>query len=83
VAQPRNTNALAYAKAHDASADRIDPANDLVAGDDRHAWVGQLTIDDMQIRPADAAGGYFDSKFARSRLAIRQLCPFEWGPNFI
>ena len=51
--------------------------------DDRHPWFGQLTIDDMKIRPADAAGGRLDSKLARSGLPIGQLRPFEGSPDLL
>ena len=33
----------------------------LMARDDRHLWVGQVAIDDMQIRAADAASGHLHS----------------------
>jgi hypothetical protein len=52
-----------------------------MARDNRHPWFGQFPIDDMQIRPADAAGGYLDSNLARSGLPIGQLCPFEGSPD--
>jgi hypothetical protein len=48
----------------------IDPADDLMARDDRHLWVGQVAIDDMQIRAADAASGGFFAGVVRKKLRL-------------
>jgi hypothetical protein len=54
-----------------------------MARDDRHLWVRQLAIDDMQIRAADAAGGYLDANLALARLPIGEFCPFKSGPKLV
>ncbi len=77
MAEPRHADALAQAQSHDVAADRIDPADDLVAGDDRHDGIGQLAVDDVQIGPADAAGGDAKADFTGSGKAVRKLRPFE------
>ena len=83
VAEPRNADALAHAQPLDAGPDRIDPADDLVARDDRHLRVGQFAIDDMQIRAADAAGGHFHSNLARPGLPIGEIGPFKSSPKLL
>ena len=67
----------------DAGPDRIDPADDLMARDDRHLRVGQLAIDDMQIRAADAAGGHLHANLARPGLPIGEFGPFKSGPKLL
>ena len=47
------TRAPSSMRAH-AGAQAIDPADDLVAGDDRQLGIWQLAVDDMEIRPADS-----------------------------
>jgi len=54
-----------------------------VAGDDRHLWVGQLAIDDMQIRAADAAGGHLHANLAWSGLAVGEIRQLERGPKLL
>jgi hypothetical protein len=76
MAEPWDAHTLPQAEPFDAGPDRIDPANDLMARDDRHLWIGQLAIDDMQIRAADAAGGHLHSNLARPGLLIGEICPF-------
>jgi hypothetical protein len=39
--------------------------------------VGKFAIDDVQIRPADAAGGHRDAHLTRAGLPIRQFGPRE------
>jgi hypothetical protein len=80
VAKPRNANPLPDAEALDTRPDRIDAADDFMAGDDRQDRIGQLTIDDVQIRAADAAGRDIHPDLAGARLPIGQLRPFERGP---
>jgi hypothetical protein len=40
----------------------------LVAGNERKSWVGQLTFDDVKIRPADPANGEANQDFSRTWL---------------
>ena len=83
VAEPRNADALTQAQPFDASPDHIDPADDLVARNDRHLRVGQFPIDDMQVRAADAARGHLDSNLTRPRLPIGEICPFKRSPKLL
>ena len=83
VAEPRDADALAHCQPFYAGSDRIDPADDLVTGDDRHLRVWKFAIDDMQIRPADAARGHLDANLPRPGLPIRQSRPFEGSPELV
>ena len=83
MAEPGDAHTLPQAEPFNGGPDRIDPADDLMAGDDRHPWVGQLAIDDMQIRAADAAGGHLHSNLARPGLPIGEICPFKSGPKLL
>jgi hypothetical protein len=76
MAEPWNSDTFADAQPLDASSDRFDPTNNLVAGNDRQHWVRQLAIDDMQVRAADAAGGDFHPNFTWLGRPVRQFCPF-------
>jgi hypothetical protein len=66
MTDPRNADAFIDPQRIDASPERVDPTNDLVTRDDRHPRVGQLAIDDMQVRTADAARGHSNPNFART-----------------
>ena len=70
-------------KPSDAGPDRVDPADDFVAGDDRNLRVGQLAVDDMQVGAANAASGHFDPNFVRPRLSVGEICPFERSPELL
>jgi hypothetical protein len=83
VPEPRNADALTHAQALDPRSDHIDPADDLMARDDRHLRVGQFTIDDMEVGAADAAGGHLDSNLARSGSPIGEVCPFKRSPKLL
>jgi hypothetical protein len=83
MAQPRNADTLTHAPPLYASPDHIDPADDLVARNDRHLRVRQLAIDDMQVRAADAAGGHLHSNLARPGLPIGEFCPFKRSPKLL
>ena len=77
MAEPGDTDALAHRQPFHAGSDRIDPADDLVTRDDRRLRVWKFPIDDMQIRPADAARCHLDPNLPRPRLPIRQGRPFK------
>src|SRR6185437_12422369 len=49
VSKPRNTDALSDMQTLNIGADCFDPADDLVPGNDRHPWIRQFAIHDMQI----------------------------------
>jgi hypothetical protein len=70
MAEPRNADALTDAQSLDARSERVDSANDLVTGNDRHLRIGQFAIDDMQVRAADTASRDLHPNLARSGLAI-------------
>jgi hypothetical protein len=83
MAEPWNANALTYAQPFDTNPDRIDPADDLMAGDDRYLRVGQLSINDVEVCAADAAGAHLHSNLARPGLPIGEMCPFKSGPKLL
>ena len=55
VAEPRHADPGAR-RERDAGARRLDPADDFVTRDDRQLGIGQVAVDDVQVRAADAAG---------------------------
>ena len=69
VAEPRHADARAERRV-DAVADRLDPADDLVAGNDRQLRIGQFAVDDVQIGAADAAGLDAHADLAGARLGL-------------
>jgi hypothetical protein len=77
VAEPGNADPLTEAQRFDAGADRIDPADHLMTGNDRIFRVGQLAIQNMQVCPTDTASQHLDPDLARSRLPVRQVSPYE------
>ena len=79
VAEPRNADTLPHVQVLNAGTDRIDPANDLMAGNNRNVRVGQFAVDDMQIGAADAACGHLDANLTRPWFAIGEIRPFQRG----
>ena len=71
-AEPGNADPVADAEALRALAQRRDPADDLVAGHDRQRAL-KVAVDDMEIGPADAAGGDLDQQLARAGRRHRPL----------
>ena len=65
IAQPGNADPLANAKGSHTGPERVDPADHLMAGNDRIGDTRQIPIDDMQIGPAHAAGAHLDAHIAR------------------
>ena len=55
-----------------ACTDRLDPTDDLMARDERQLRLGQLPVDDVEVRPAHAAGGDPQQHLARARNRVRQ-----------
>jgi hypothetical protein len=79
VAEPGDADALAKVRALDAGPDRIDAADNFVAGDNGYAWVRELAVEDMQIGAADPAGRDAHPDFAGAWAAVGKLGPFEGG----
>jgi len=77
VAQPWDADALTHRQALNTLSYRIDPANDLVTRNNWHMRIGKLAIDDMQVGPANAAGGDLDPNLPWPGLPVRQLCPYK------
>ena len=70
MAKPRDADPFAHLQALDAWPYTVNPPDDLVARDDRQDWVWQLAVNDVQVRPANAAGKDLDPDFAWPRLTI-------------
>jgi hypothetical protein len=83
VAEPGNADPLIDTKPFDAGSDRIDPADDLMTGDDRIFAGGQFTIQNMQIGATDAASQHLHSDLARSGPPVRHVGPNKWGLGFV
>src|SRR5690606_3335949 len=58
--EPRHADARAERQRPGLAAARDDAADDLVARNDRIRNVRQLVVEDVQVRPADAAGEHLD-----------------------
>jgi hypothetical protein len=69
--QPRNSYAIAECERLDVGSHRCNTADDLVARDDRQARLSQVTIDHVEVGPANAAGCDLDKDLARAWRALR------------
>ncbi len=78
AAEPRNPDALANRRGDGAFACHVHDANDLVARNDRQACLWQLTVDQMQVRAADAAGLDADPYLATTGQRIGALFEYQW-----
>ena len=62
---------------------RVDPADDLVTGDDRYPGLRQFTIDDAQVGAAHAASQQLFPGPAGSGLPAGKAGPFEEFSDFL
>jgi hypothetical protein len=69
--KPGNSYAIAECEPLDVGSHCCDTADDLVARDDRQVRFGQVTIDDVQVCPANAARCDLDKDLARAWRALR------------
>ncbi len=83
MAQPRNADAFADPEALHSRPEPVDPANDLMTGNDRRHRTGQFAVNDMQVRATDATGADLDANLAGPRLSIRELGPLKRRANRI
>ena len=82
MAKPRNADTLTHFQSLHTSPDRINPPDDLMPGNDRHHWIWQLAINNVEVRAADPASGHFHSNLAGSGLPFGQFCPFKSSSDF-
>ena len=67
-AQPGNADAIPLAKCFYRAANLLDAANNFMPGNERQFWFRQFAIDDMEIGPANAAGGNTHQQLSGIRL---------------
>ena len=77
VAEPGDADALPDRQPLGLGPERDDPPDDLMPGDDAVRHPRQLAVDDVQVGPADAAGGDPHHDLLRSRLGHRPLDRLE------
>jgi hypothetical protein len=56
MAEPGHADALTCREVSDIRTDFVDAPDDLVARNEWEFWLSQLSIDNVKIRPTDAAG---------------------------
>ena len=79
--QPRNADAIATRKLEYAGPDRFDAADDLMAGYDRQARLGQVAVDHVQVGSTNATGCDLYEDLARTRHGIGNIPPLEKLPR--
>ena len=83
MTEPGNADAFAEAEPADVGADRIDPPDNLMPGNDRHLRIWQFPVDDMEIGAADAAGAHAHANLSGARLWIGQILVGERGSDLV
>src|SRR5690606_7086625 len=76
-AKPRHTDATTWVVALATWPPIYDRADDPVTGDQRKLRMFQLRVQDMEVRPADAARSYPEQALARPRRRNRPICQPE------
>src|SRR5262249_1351809 len=79
-AQPGDADPVARLKALDSLARAGHLADNRVAGNDQEVWVGELAIDDVQVRAANAAGVHSDQNLIGSWTRYRPIDLAERRP---
>jgi hypothetical protein len=83
MAEPGNTNTFPDGQSFYPDSQGINAAHNLVARDDRHPGIGQITIHNMQIRSANAACADLYANLSRTGLAVVKARPFQGRANAI
>jgi len=78
--EPGDSDARAKRRRRAASK-RVYDANNLMAGNNGELWIGQITIDYMQIGPADGTGLDTNPDLLRTRERIRPLLKNQGLPD--
>ena len=68
MAEPGNPDPLIDCQAFHTSTDGVDMSDDFMTWNDRQFRVLQITVDDMQVGAANAAGRDFHQNFSRTGL---------------
>src|ERR1700693_2455391 len=74
---PGNSDTLSDGEPLDAVADCVHSAHNFMSGNDGDTRIGKLAVDDMKVRPANAAGAHPDANLVRTGGPIRKLRPFQ------
>ena len=74
-AEPWHADTHGQRQAGNTGAQRFNPADDFMPGNDRVGDIRQFAVHDMQIGPADAARAYLDADLARPR---NRIWPLQW-----
>jgi len=77
MAEPRDADPFTHAETLDTGADHVDPTDNLVTGDDRRLWIGQFTVEDVQVGAANAACEHLHPDLAGPGLSVRHFCPLK------
>jgi hypothetical protein len=77
VAEPGDPHAITPLEAATARTRSLHAADGLVARDQRQAPGRQVPLDDVEVGPADRAGGHADEQLARARHRVGQLGRLE------
>ena len=64
MTEPRNANAIADAEMLDVGCHGLRAADNLVAGDDRQSWFGEVAVDNVQVGAANTASGNLEQDLA-------------------
>ena len=71
--EPWHADPDADPQGFDAGSDGVDLPDDLVTGNDRQLWIGQLAVDHMQVGAADAASRHAQSDLTGPGLGVGHL----------
>jgi hypothetical protein len=77
VSKPRYSDSLPDLQPLDVGSNGVDTAHDLVTRDYRYLGCCELTIHDVQVRSAYAAGAYFDADLSGAWYPIGEFRPLE------
>ena len=77
MAEPRNSDAVADTVGGDVRSERLDAADNFVAGDDGVFDIRQLAIDDVKVSPANAASAHAHADLSATRKRVGALMQLQ------
>jgi hypothetical protein len=81
-AEPRRPDSFADFESADARSECFDDSNYLMSGDDRILGLVQFSIQYVQVRPADSAGGYPDQNLLLVGCRFLTIDQAKWRSGF-
>src|SRR5438034_7815623 len=81
ISEPGDSDPVTDPMCRDVAADKLDAADDFMAGNNRIFDAGELRVDDMKIGPANPTRAHLDANFSVAGARVYPLLHLEARPR--